>query len=201
MIKRFIESCILTGIVLMILSNPSHAERIKKSALEQKIFEISALKARVIDKIDQAIEMRTSLQQQLNELHDEIRTEQIRSSIDSRQEALQNLRIRCNLYLIQQLKAYLNRLDGRISYFKTGKAQLKFFIRQIKDDIAIIHTLKDMEIERLLARIDRVLDEFSPETKKQIFNAADIRLTPIEHIWDEISMESSEFKMMSEKQI
>ena len=201
MIKKFIESCILTGIVLMILSNPSHAERIKKSALEQKIFEISALKARVIDKIDQAIEMRTSLQQQLNELHDEIRTEQIRSSIDSRQEALQNLRIRCDLYLIQQLKAYLNRLDGRISYFKTGKAQLKFFIRQIKDDIAIIHTLKDMEIERLLARIDRVLDEFSPETKKQIFNAADIRLTPIERIWDEISMESSEFKMMSEKQI
>ena len=185
----------------MILSNPSHAERIKKSALEQKIFEISALKARVIDKIDQAIEMRTSLQQQLNELHDEIRTEQIRSSIDSRQEALQNLRIRCNLYLIQQLKAYLNRLDGRISYFKTGKAQLKFFIRQIKDDIAIIHTLKDMEIERLLARIDRVLDEFSPETKKQIFNAADIRLTPIERIWDEISIESGEFKMMSEKQI
>ena len=201
MIKRFIESCILTGIVLIILSNPSHAERIKNSALEQKIFEISALKARVIDKIDQAIEMRTGLQQQLNELHDEIRTEQIRYSIDSRQEALQNLRIRCNLYLIQQLKAYLNRLDGRISYFQTGKAQLKFFIRQIKDDIAIIHTLKDMEIERLLARIDRVLDEFSPETKKQIFNAADIRRTPIERIWDEISMKSSEFKMASEKQI
>lgn len=199
MIKRFIESCILTGIALMIISNPSHAERIKKSALEQKIFEISSLKAKVIDKIDQAIEMRTGLQQQLNELHDEIRTEQIRSRIDSRQEALQNLRIRCNLYLIQQLKAYLNRLDERISYFQTGKAQLKFFIRQIKDDIAIIHTLKDMEIERLLARIDRVLDEFSPETKKQIFNAADIRRTPIERIWDEISMESSEFKMMSEK--
>jgi hypothetical protein len=191
MIKRFIENCILTGIVLMILSNPSQAERIKKSALEQKIFEISALKARVIDKIDQAIEMRTGLQQQLNELHDEIRTEQIRSSIDSRQEALQNLRIRYNLYLIQQLKAYLNRLEGRIAYFQNGKAQLKFFIRQIKDDIAIIHTLKDFEIEELLARIDRVLDEFSPETKKQIFNAAHIRFTPIERIWDEISMQSS----------
>lgn len=201
MIKRFNKSCILTGIVLIILSNPSHAERIKNSALEQKIFEISALKARVIDKIDQAIEMRTVLQQQLNELHDEIRTEQIRCSIDSRQEALQNLRIRCNLYLIQQLKAYLNQLDGRISYFQTGKAQLKFFIRQIKDDIAIIHTLKDMEIKKLLARIDRVLNEFRPETKKQIFNAADIRLTPIERIWDEISMKSSEFKMASEKQI
>jgi len=201
MIKRFNKSCILTGIVLIILSNPSHAERIKNSALEQKIFEISALKARVIDKIDQAIEMRTVLQQQLNELHDEIRTEQIRCSIDSRQEALQNLRIRCNLYLIQQLKAYLNQLDGRISYFQTGKAQLKFFIRQIKDDIAIIHTLKDMEIKKLLARIDRVLNEFRPETKKQIFNAADIRLTPIERIWDEISMQNSEINAISEEPI
>jgi hypothetical protein len=177
--------------VLMILSNLAHAERIKKSALEQKIFEISAVKARVIDKIDQAMEMRTSLQQQLNEFRDEIISEQIRSSIGSRPEALQNIRIRYNLYLIQQVKAYLNRLDGRIAYFQTGKARLKFLIDQIKDDIAIIHTLKDMEIEKLLARIDRVLDEVSPETKKLIFNAADMRLTPIERIWDEISMESS----------
>jgi hypothetical protein len=191
MIKRFIENCILAGIVLMILSNPAHAERIKKSALEQKIFEISALKARVIDKIDQAMEMRTGLQQQLNELRGEILSEQIHFSIGSRQEALQNIRIRYNLYLIQQVKAYLNRLDGRIAYFQTGKARLKFFIDQIKDDIALIHTLKDMEIEKLLARIDRVLDEFIPETQKQIFNAADMRLTPIEIIWDEISMESS----------
>jgi len=186
MIQRFIENCILAGMLLMVLSNPAHAERIKKSALEQKIFEISALKARVIDKIDQAMEMRTGLQQHLNELRDEIISEQIRSSIDSHQEALQNLRIRYNLYLIQQIKAYLSRLDGRITYFQTGKASLKFLIRQITDDIAIIHTLKDMEIEKLLARIDNVLDEFIPETKKQIFNAAEIHLTPIERIWDEI---------------
>ncbi len=191
MIKRFIENCALTGMVLIVLSIPAHAERIKKSALEQKIFEISALKARVIDKIDQAMEMRTGLQQQLNELRDEVRTEQIRFSIDSCQIALQNLRIRYNLYLIQQLKAYLNQLDGRIAYFQTGQARLKFLIHQIKDDIAIIHTLKDMEVEKLLARIDRALDEFIPETQKQIFNAADIRLTPIERVWNEISIESS----------
>ena len=186
---------------LVILSNPAHAERIKKSALEQKIFEISTLKARVIDKIDQAMEMRTDLQQQLSKLRDEIRTEQILFNIESHQEALQNIRILYNLRLIQQLKAYLNRLDRRIAYFQTGKARLKFLIHQIKDDIAIIHTLKDMEIEKLLAHIDRVLDEFIPETQKQIFNAADIHLTPIERIWDEIYTESSEIKTISEQPI
>ncbi len=191
MIKRFVENCILTAIVLMILNSPATAERSKPSTLDQKIYEISALQVRVIDKIDQAMEMRTGLQQRLNELRDEIRSEQIRSSIDSHQKALQNLRIRYNLYLIQHLKAYLNRLDERIAYFQTGKARLKFLTHQIKDDIAIINTLKDMEIEKLLARIDSVLDEYIPETKKQIFNAADIRFTPIERVWDQISMESS----------
>lgn len=201
MIKTFIQNGVLATMALLILSSPISAERIKKSTLEQKIFEISALKAGVIDKIDQALQMRTDLQQQLNNLRDEIRNEQILSNIDSHRKALQNTRIRNNLYLIQQLKAYLDRLDSRIAYFQTGKARLKFFIHQIKDDMALIHTLKDMEIEKLLARIDAVLDEFIPETNKQIFNAADIHPSPIELIWDEISIESSEITALSEEPI
>ena len=201
MIKTFIQNGVLATMTLLILSSPISAERIKKSTLEQKIFEISALKAGVIDKIDQALQMRTDLQQQLNNLRDEIRNEQILSNIDSHRKALQNTRIRNNLYLIQQLKAYLDRLDSRIAYFQTGKARLKFFIHQIKDDMALIHTLKDMEIEKLLARIDAVLDEFIPETNKQIFNAADIHPSPIELIWDEISIESSEITALSEEPI
>ena len=201
MIKTFIQNGVLATMALLFLSSPISAERIKKSTLEQKIFEISALKAGVIDKIDQALQMRTDLQQQLNNLRDEIRNEQILSNIDSHHKALQNTRIRNNLYLIQQLKAYLDRLDSRIAYFQTGKARLKFFIHQIKDDMALIHTLKDMEIEKLLARIDAVLDEFIPETNKQIFNAADIHPSPIELIWDEISIESSEITALSEEPI
>ena len=201
MIKTFIQNGVLATMALLILSSPISAERIKKSTLEQKIFEISALKAGVIDKIDQALQMRTDLQQQLNNLRDEIRNEQILSNIDSHHKALQNTRIRNNLYLIQQLKAYLDRLDNRIAYFQTGKARLKFFIHQIKDDMALIHTLKDMEIEKLLARIDAVLDEFILETNKQIFNAADIHPSPIELIWDEISIESSEITALSEEPI
>ena len=201
MIRTFIQNCILATMALLILSSPASAERIKKSTLEQKISEISALKARVIDKIDQALRMRTDLQQQLNNLRIEIRTEQMLSNIDSHHKALQNSRIRYNLYLIQQLKAYLDRLDSRIAYFQAGKAQLKFLIHQIKDDMAIIHTLKDMEIEKLLVRIHGVLDEFIPETNKQIFNAANIQLSPIEHIWDEISMDSNEIKTVSEEPI
>jgi hypothetical protein len=121
-------------------------------------------------------------------LQDEIRSEQTRTGIYSHQEALQNLRIRYNLSLIQVLQAYVRRLNERIAYFQNGNEHLRFLAHQIKDDMAIINTLKDMEINHLIDRINRVLDEFIPETKKQIFNLADIRMLPIERVWDELSI-------------
>ena len=183
-------TCILSILVLLILFNLASAGGLKTEALEQKVYEISSLRVKIIDKIDQAVEMRTRLEHHLAELRDEIRSEQIRTGIYSHQEAMQNLRIRYNLSLIQVLQAYVRRLNERIAYFQTGNDRLKFLVHQIKDDIAIINTLKDMEIDNLIDRINRVLDEFIPETKKQIFNVADIRILSIERVWDQISIET-----------
>jgi hypothetical protein len=180
---------ILSVLVLLILFKLASAGGLKTEALEQKIYEISSLRVKIIDKIDQAVEMRTRLEHHQAELLDEIRSEQIRTGIYSHQEALQNLRIRYNLSLIQVLQAYVRRLNERIAYFQNGNEHLNFFVHQIKDDIAIINTLKDMEIDNLTDRINRVLDEFTPETKKQIFNVADIRILPIERVWDQIRIE------------
>jgi hypothetical protein len=186
MLKRIFGNCILTLLVSSILSSPAAADSRKTAALEQKIIEISALRAKIIDKIDQGIEMRIFLQQQLNELGDEIQVERNRFGINDHQVPLENLRINYNLNLIQHLQAYIDRLDKRIAYFQTGNGRLKFYLHQINDDIAIINTLKDMEIENLIDRIDTVLDEFIPETQKQIFKAFDIRLMPTDRVWNEI---------------
>jgi hypothetical protein len=96
------------------------------------------------------------------------------------------LRINYNLNLIRHFRAYIDLLDERIAYFQTGNERFKFYLRQIKDDIAIINTLKDLEIENLIGRIDTVLDEFIPETQKPIFDAFDMRLMPTEQAWSEI---------------
>jgi hypothetical protein len=188
--KRLPGTCILSILVLLILFNLASAGGLKTEALEQKVYEISSLRVKIIDKIDQAVEMRTRLEHHLAELRDEIRSEQIRTGIYSHPEAMQNLRIRYNLSLIQVLQAYVRRLNERIAYFQTGNDRLKFLVHQIKDDIAIINTLKDMEIDNLIDRINRVLDEFIPETKKQIFNVADIRILSTERVWDQISIET-----------
>ena len=179
---------ILSVLVLLLLFKPASAGGLKTETLEQKIYEISSLRAKIIDKIDQAVEMRTRLEHQLAGLQDEIRSEQTRTGIYSHQEALHNLRIRYNLSLIQVLQAYVRRLNERIAYFQNGNEHLRFLAHQIKDDMAIINTLKDMEINHLTDRINRVLDEFIPETKNQIFNVADIRMLPIERVWDELSI-------------
>ena len=186
MVKRILGSCLLSLLVLSVLSCPAVASSRKTAALEQKIIEISALRVKIIDKIDQAIEMHIFLQKRLNELRDEIKIEQNRFGINGHEAPLENLRINYNLNLIQHLRAYIAQLDERIAYFETGNERLKFYLRQIKDEIAIINTLKDMEIENLVDRIDTVLDEFITETQKPIFDALNIRLMPIEQVWNEI---------------
>jgi chromosome segregation ATPase len=184
--KRRFGNCILAGLMLVSFIGLATAGSNKTADLEQKIYEISALRAKIIDKIDRGMEMRGRLQQRLNEFRDEIQTEQGRIGIHSHQAAFENLRIQYNLSLIQQLQAYIDQLDQRIAYFQAGNERLKFQLDQIKDDMAIIHTLKDMQIENLIDRIDFVLDEFIPETQKQIFNAADVRLMPTDRLWNEI---------------
>ena len=186
--KRVLATVLLSILTLLISFSPLTAGGLKTAALEEKIYEISSLRAKIIDKIDLSVEMRTHLERQLADLRDEIRSEQIRNGIYSHQEALQNLRIRYNLSLIQALQAYVVRLNEGIAYFQYGNEHLKFLAHQIKDDIAIINTLKDMEIDNLTDRINRVLNEFIPETKKPIFNVTDVRMLPVEQVWDELSI-------------
>jgi Fe-S cluster assembly iron-binding protein IscA len=186
MVKQKFGCCLLALLVLSIFGNPAAAISHKTAALEQKSVEISALRVKIIDKIDQGFEMRIFLQKRLNEFQDEIKIEQNRFELTGHEAPLENLRINYNLNLIQHLRAYLDQLDERIAYFETGNERLKFYLRQIKDDIAIINTLKDLEIKNLIDRIDTVLDEFIYEIQKPIFDAFDLRLMPTDRIWSEI---------------
>lgn len=186
MVKQKFGCCLLSLLVLSIFSNPAAASSHKTAALEQKSVEISALRVKIIDKIDQGIEMRIFLQKRLNVFRDEIKIEQNRFGLTGPEAPLENLRINYNLNLIQHLRAYIGRLDERIAYFETGNERLKFYLHQIKDDIAIIQTLKDLEIENLIDRIDTVRDEFMPEIQKPIFDAFDLRLMPTDRVWSEI---------------
>ena len=187
--QKSVHGTVFLSILSLLISyNLVFASVLKTEALEQKTYEISSLRVKIIDKIDQAVEMRDRLEHELADLQGEIQSEQIRAGIYSYQEALQNLRIRFNLSLIQVLRTYVKQLNERIAYFQKGNEHLRFLALQIKDDIALINTLKDMETDNLNGRINRVLDEFISETKKPIFNVIGIRLLSIERVWNETSI-------------
>lgn len=181
----------LVIVILLIASTSMAAGGLKKHTLEGQINDISKLRAKIIDKIDQAVETRQYLEQRLDELQVEIRSEQISTEVYTHQAALQNLRIRYNLSLIQTLQAYIDLINERIHYFQTGNARLKFLIDQIHDDLAIIDILEDMQIKNLNDRIDLVLNEFNPEMQKPIINVAHIRLLPTEYVWENICLKEN----------
>jgi hypothetical protein len=186
--KRDIGRGILAAMSLLLFLGSVSAESLKTASLEQKTYEISVLRAGILDKIDQAIEIRTRLEQRFAELEDEIQIEQTRFGIHAYQQALHNLRIQYNLKLMGVIRAYTNRLNERIDFFQTGTERMRFMVQQINDTIAIINTLEDMEIEKLIIHIDRLLNEFIPEMKKHIFDATEIFPVSIEHIWNEINL-------------
>lgn len=181
----------LAIVILSIACSSIATDGLKTHTLEEKISDISMLRAKIIDKIDQAVELRHYLKQRVSELQVEIRSEQISAEVYSHQAALQNLRIRYNLSLIQTHQAYINLINERIDYFNTGNARLKFLIDQIHDDLAIINILEDLQIKNLIDRIDLVLNEFDPEMQKPTINTAHIRLLPTEYVWENICLKDN----------
>ncbi|MGD2098881.1 MAG: hypothetical protein PVG35_14970 [Desulfobacterales bacterium] len=178
-------------VILSIACSSMAAGGAKAHTLEGRINDIALLRAKIIDKIDQAVEIRRYLEQRSDKLQAEIRSEQMRADIHSYQAALQNLRIRNNLRLIQTLQAYIKLINERIDYYQTGNGRLRFLIDQIHDDLAIIGILKDMQTQDLIDRIDLVFNEFNPELQKPIINIAHIRLLPTEYVWENICLEDN----------
>jgi len=154
--------------------------------LEQKTAEISSLQNDLSGKISRAIEKREQLTEKMEALKKEIKQEKEQWQIDSFQKALQNARIDYNLKLIQLLLGYITGLTHKIVYLQNGNEILDFFLQQVRDDLLMIKTLNNLEIDKLIAQINSVLDEFIPEIGEPIFDVDDIPLEDTEKIWNEI---------------
>jgi hypothetical protein len=184
--RNLICSCVAAVLVLFTIYNAAHATGHKTTELEQKTAEISSLKNDLSVKISRAIEKREQLTGKMDALKQEIKQEKEQWQIDSFQRALRNARIDYNLKLIQILFGYINGLTHKIVYLQNGSEILDFFLQQVRDDLLMIKTLNNLEIDKLIAQINSVLDEFIPEIGKPMFDADDIPLEDTEKIWNEI---------------
>ena len=154
--------------------------------LQDKMAEITQLREAIIDKMVQAIEVRSLLQEQIREYSQEINHERKRLQLDTFEKAIRFQRIRNNLALIQKLDAYLVSLEARITYFQDGSEQLEFLYLQAEDDLRIIEALKYMEVEALLRQMQTVIWEYLPEAEKKLLDVNHVVLAPEEEVWGRI---------------
>jgi uncharacterized coiled-coil DUF342 family protein len=186
---KYRRICGLVFLMLLAISTVSaEASTAKNNELNRKISEISSLHHNLQEKIAAARATRDQLQKQIDKLVGEIHQRRDKENIVSYRTAIQSSRINYNIKLIRQLSGYSDQLTRRITYFQSGTEMLVFLNQQIRDDLRLIQTLNDMQIDKLIYRINEVLDEYIPETNKHIISFEAISWRSSEMIWNEIIM-------------
>jgi len=185
--KKHLISISLTSLMIYLLfCGPSYASEHKTSELHRKMAEISSLQQKLSQKISLAMQKQEQLNQRVDELEKEIKFEKEQFQIESYLKAIRNPRIEFDLKLIQLLIGYIYGINEKISSFQNGYQTLVFFQQQVQDDLRMIETLNDMEIDKLITQINSVLDEFFPELSNPVFDAQSIPIKDTEKIWNEI---------------
>ena len=184
--KQLIGSSLAALMIYLLLCGPNYASEQKTTELNRKMTEISSLQQGLSKKIALLMQKQEQLRQKVDELEKEIKLEKAQLQTESYLKAIRNPRIEFNLKLIQLLFGYITGLTDKISHFQNGYETLDFFQQQAQDDLLMIKTLNDMEIDELIAQINSVLEEFIPELDKPVFDTNDIPSKDTEKIWNEI---------------
>lgn len=184
--KHLEGSLAVAVVIFFLLAGTVSATGYKTTELNSKISEISSLQDSLSAKISLAMDKKKQLEQKAEALQKEIRQEKEQFQIESYQQAIRIPRIDYNLKLIQLLLGYVTCLTEKIAYFQNGHDMLGFYFQQVQDDLLMIKTLNDLEVDKLIAQINSALDEYTPETANPLFDANGVALKDTEQIWDEL---------------
>ncbi len=162
-----------------------YASDYKTDELNRQMTKISSVQRSLSAKIALANEKRGLLEQKVSMLQEEIRQADEPLQVQPDQKAVGNPRTEYNLKLLQLLTGYIGGLNEKIQYFQNGYQIFDFCLQEIRDDLLMIKTLNDLEIDRLMGQINGVLDEYIPEISKPIFDTQAITMKDIDKIWQE----------------
>ena len=186
MTKYFKFSYTAIVLIIFLLSGSVFASGFKTTELNRKMVEMSSLQQGLSDKIALAMDKRNQLEQKTEALQKEIRQQKDQLQIDSYQKGILTPRIDYNLKLIQLLLGYITGLNSKILYFQNALETLGYYMQQAQDDLLMIKTLNDLEVDKLIAQINSALDEYTPETTKPLFDVDGVSLKDTEQIWNDI---------------
>lgn len=182
--KQGIYVWVILFMILICYPSEILANDIKLSELRSKMTEILSLRERLIQRQAQAFRLRSQLKEIMMELEEEIGTEKNRLRINSYQAASRSPRIDFNLKLIQKILGYISGLDKKIEYLNLGSEELRFLYRQADDDLKILETVHDIEIDNLVGQINQISKKYQGQDEKLLIDGGDFDLIPPETIWN-----------------
>lgn len=174
------------GLLAGILCTGLAAEDGKSQELNRALADIKTTEQMINQRTAFAEGMRQRLMQQADELIAEILVERRRTNVASFPQARQVSRIDYNLRLVQRLLGYIDRLDGRIGYFRSAMHTLEFYRRQIRDDMLILRTLNDADTASLMRQLAFELDHLKNQSERPLLTASASGLRPLESIWSDV---------------
>lgn len=163
------------------------SEDSKVEQLLKKKDEIASLREIVRERRELAESMRSRLQPYMEELKNEIIGERRRSAFKTYDEASSIPRIKFNMKILMRLFAYSNGLDKKAFRLKNAENELTYYYRLVDDDIRIFEAVKDMDIDGLLERSDKVLKKYRPESSGKLLRLEDIPVVDPKTVWNYVA--------------
>jgi hypothetical protein len=185
--NKYKKQVVSAGMILLIgtlLFNPLAAfANVKVNALEQKIADLALLYKQLTDRGSQAEMALDALQTQKQELIAEVMLLAKSDQLKTYQQARDNLRIHYNLILLGTIEAYLQAFEAKLRLYQTGCDKLNYLKQLANDDIKMITTLNDLQIDALTTQISLLINRYLPEAHIIQIDPARIIPEAPERVW------------------
>lgn len=158
--------------------------------LNRKIADLSLMNQQLKDRLDQAQTIRTALAEQQDELTAEIRVLVKSLKLDNFRRAMEEQRIRYNVDLLRTSQTYLDLIDEKMNFYRTGRDRLSYLQSLAEDDIRMIATLSDLKTDALTTQISLVINRYLPDAHTIQIDPERVEPISAQLVWERL-IESS----------
>lgn len=188
--KRLALLLVLLALCLGAMPNSTPAAQMpaatKAQQLKQKIADITLLKQQLQDRSKKAEFILNELLVQRNDIVSEIRILIKSLNIQSLEQARKHHRIHYNIELLRLLVAYIDEFDAKVLLYRTGFDRLTYLHQLANDDIRMVSTLSDFQIDALTTQISLVINRYMPEAHTIQIDPRRVLKSSDQSVWEAI---------------
>ena len=177
---RMLSVCLLLAGLVSPLGARQPAD---SQQLQRTMAGIALLNQQLGQRQADAAEIREQLSMRLNAVRTEALQEVRDNRIESEAAALAHARVRYNLMLMAEIRAYIKRYARKIAYYRVACDRLRYLYQQADDDLKIINTLAGVKIDALIAQIQKVLDGYLADAQTLVIEPDTLTFDTPQAIW------------------